>query len=144
LSPKNQSKKNSKKTRKKTIMLEPIVIQATNDTPSVELNKEHGVFKFEGKSLPEDVIKFFGPIQNWFNDYCNDPNPKTEIVFNLDYFNSSSARIIVKILIALESIHASKSQVHISWYYSENDEVMHDRGMELKSVLNLPFDMVEK
>lgn len=125
-------------------MLESLSIQATNDTPGVELNKEQGVFKFEGKSLPEDVIKFWGPIQAWFNDYCADPNPKTEIVFNLDYFNSSSARIIVKILIALESINMIKSNVHISWYYSENDEVMHDRGMELKSVLKLPFDMVEK
>ncbi|MCQ2253065.1 MAG: DUF1987 domain-containing protein [Bacteroidales bacterium] len=125
-------------------MIETYLIESTNETPKVELDKANGVFKFEGKSLPEDVIKFYGPIQNWFAEYCDDPNPETEIVFNLEYFNSSTARIIVKILIATEAIHvAGKSKVHVSWYYRENDEVMQDRGMELKSVLNIPFDMLE-
>lgn len=125
-------------------MLERIILEPTHDTPGVELNKEGGIFRFEGKSLPEDVIKFYGPIQKWFADYCADPNPETDIVFNLEYFNSSTARIIVKILIATEAIHVSgKSKVHVSWYYRENDEVMQDRGMELKSVLNIPFDMKE-
>ncbi|MBR3712346.1 MAG: SiaC family regulatory phosphoprotein, partial [Bacteroidales bacterium] len=45
-------------------MLEPIIIEATSDTPRVELNKEKGIFRFEGKSLPEDVIKFFSPVQS--------------------------------------------------------------------------------
>ena len=107
-------------------MLEPIIIEATSDTPRVELNKEKGIFRFEGKSLPEDVIKFFSPVQ-----------------FNLDYFNSSTARIIVKILIASETLHGKSTNMHVTWYYRENDEVMRDRGIELKSVVNIPFDIVE-
>ncbi|MBQ3655439.1 MAG: DUF1987 domain-containing protein [Bacteroidales bacterium] len=125
-------------------MLEPILIQQTSDTPRVELDKERGIFEFSGKSLPEDVIKFFSPVQEWFSRYSEDPNPETEISFHLDYFNSSSARIIVKILIGLEAINGNKSNVHITWYYTENDEVMYDRGLELKSVLNLPFTVEEK
>ena len=125
-------------------MLKPILIQAANDTPEIELDSEKGVFRFEGKSLPEDVIKFFAPVQNWFDQYAQNPNPQTKIVFNLDYFNSSSARFIVKILIGLENINGIKSDVNVLWYYLENDEVMHDRGMELKSVLKLPFNLVER
>jgi hypothetical protein len=125
-------------------MLEPILIEQTSDTPRVELDKERGVFMFEGKSLPEDVIKFYGPVQEWFQRYGDNPNPETEIAFNLDYFNSSSARILVKILIGLEALNGVKSSVHITWYYSENDEVMLERGLELKSVLKLPFDVAIK
>jgi hypothetical protein len=33
--------------------------------------------------------------------------------------------------------------MHVTWYYRENDEVMRDRGIELKSVVNIPFDIVE-
>ncbi len=125
-------------------MLEPLIIESTAETPYVELDKENGVFKFEGKSLPEDVIKFYGPIQNWFSEYCANPNTETHIHFNLEYFNSSTARIIVKILIGVEPLIANGvSNVHISWHYRENDEVMQDRGMELKSVLNIPFDLIE-
>ncbi|MBO4244017.1 MAG: SiaC family regulatory phosphoprotein, partial [Bacteroidales bacterium] len=68
----------------------------------------------------------------------------TEIEFNLDYYNSSTSRIIVKLLIETEKIHNKTSNVHILWFYRANDEVMKNRGLELKSVVNLPFDMVEK
>ncbi len=124
-------------------MLEPIIIEATSDTPRIELDKEKGIFRFEGKSLPEDVIKFYGPVQNWFTEYYADPNPETDIQFNLEYFNSSTARIIVKILIASEPLHGKSTNMHVSWYYQENDEVMQDRGTELQSVVNIPFDIIE-
>lgn len=122
-------------------MQESIYIEPAGDTPGVILDKESGVFKFFGRSLPEDVNKFYGSIQKWFIEYCKNPNPTTEITFNLDYFNSSTARILVKILIETENIHNNKSKVHVSWFYNRKDYVMHDRGNELKSVLNIPFDL---
>ncbi len=125
-------------------MLEPILIQQTSDTPKVELDMEKGVFLFEGKSLPEDVFKFYTPVQQWFSEYVSQANNQTEIVFNLDYFNSSSARFIVKILIGLEPLCEEGKNVHVTWYYSQDDELMYDRGVELKSVLKLPFDVVLK
>lgn len=125
-------------------MLEPINIAATIDTPAIILDKSTGEMSFSGRSLPEDVLKIYQPVQDWFKEYCQDPNPETEIVFNLDYYNSSTSRIIVKLLIETEKIHNNTSKVHILWYYRANDEVMKNRGLELKSVVNLPFDMVEK
>ena len=125
-------------------MLEPINIAATIDTPAIVLDKSTGEMSFSGRSLPEDVLKIYQPVQNWFKEYCQDPNPETEIVFNLDYYNSSTSRIIVKLLIETEKIHKNTSNVHILWFYRANDEVMKNRGLELKSVVNLPFDMVEK
>ncbi len=125
-------------------MLEPINIAATIDTPAIILDKSTGEMSFSGRSLPEDVLKIYQPVQNWFKEYCQDPNPETEIVFNLDYYNSSTSRIIVKLLIETEKIHKNTSNVHILWFYRANDEVMKNRGLELKSVVNLPFDMVEK
>jgi len=119
-------------------------LEGSSDTPLVELDKDNGIFRFEGRSLPEDVIKFYAPIQNWFADYCASPNKETVIHFNLEYFNSSTARIIVKMLIGLEEIRQKgMSEVSISWHYRERDEVMLERGMELKSVLDIPFDMIE-
>ncbi|MBP5368324.1 MAG: DUF1987 domain-containing protein, partial [Bacteroidales bacterium] len=125
-------------------MLEPINIAATIDTPAIILDKSTGEMSFSGRSLPEDVLKIYQPVQNWFKEYCQDPNPETEIEFNLDYYNSSTSRIIVKLLIETEKIHNKTSNVHILWFYRANDEVMKNRGLELKSVVNLPFDMVEK
>ena len=51
-------------------------------------------------------------------------NKDTDIEFNLDYFNSSTARIIVKILIASETLHGKSTNMHVTWYYRENDELV--------------------
>jgi len=46
-------------------MLEPIYIEKTRLTPDVHLDIEKGVFKIEGRSLPEDVMIFYSPILEW-------------------------------------------------------------------------------
>lgn len=121
--------------------MEQIKIEATKITPAVKLNKETGEFEIIGRSLPEDVIKFYGKIRSWIKEYCKNPNPSTEFKFQLDYFNSSSARLIVKILIDLETILQTGNDIKVIWYHQEDDEVIKNRGQEIKSVVLLPFEV---
>lgn len=122
-------------------MLEPIKFEATPETPEVILDKGNNIFEFNGRSLPEDVNKFYQPIKDWIKNYINEPNQNTLIKFNLDYFNSSSARILVKILIDFEKLQETGKEVKIKWFYKENDDVMEDRGEEIKSIIRIPFEM---
>jgi len=124
-------------------MLEAIKFEPTNETPGVVLDKENSIFEFKGRSLPEDVNKFYGPVKEWLKQYTKEPNKQTKIVFNLDYFNSSSARVLVKILVEMEAIAEKGYDVSVDWYYKENDDVMEDRGDEIKSVLRIPFNLVK-
>lgn len=124
-------------------MLEPIYIAATKLTPSVKLNAEDGLFEISGRSLPEDVLTFYSDIRKWIKKYCENPNPKTIVNFNLEYFNSSSARILVKILIDFEAILLTDNKIKVFWNYKKNDEVIKNRGYEIKSVVLLPFEVRE-
>jgi len=117
--------------------------EATEDTPKVEFDKINNIFEITGRSLPEDATKFFDPLHDWLAAYCNNPNPKTEIMLQLDYYNSASAKQLVDLLIALEEIHDKSSQVKILWHYNEEDELMKIRGEEIQTVLELPFELVE-
>jgi len=123
-------------------MINSLSIKPTNETPKVVLDAQNNIFELTGRSLPEDANKFFSPIKEWMVEYVKSPNPSTEIVFNLDYFNSSSARLIVKILIELEQLIEKGFKVNIIWKYKANDEVMYDRGEEIQTVLKLPFEFV--
>ena len=120
-------------------MPEKLLIEATNETPYVHFNTEENIFEITGRSLPEDVIKFYSPVRDWIKEYVKNPNEETNFTFDLEYFNSSSARILVKILVELEEIKDKK--VKVTWLYRENDEVMYDRGDEIKSVILLPFEI---
>jgi len=121
-------------------MLSPLIIKATDDTPKVVFDHINNLFEISGRSLPEDASKFYNPLKSWITNYLQNPNPLTEIKFDLDYFNSSSARLIVKILIELENLNNSEFKTKIIWKYKVNDEVMKERGEEIKNVINIPLE----
>ena len=64
--------------------MEALIIEATDDTPKVVLDPANNVFEFSGKSLPEDVTTFYGPVLDWLDSYSESPNPKTVVIFNLE------------------------------------------------------------
>ena len=80
--------------------MDPLIIEPTDESPEVILDKENGRFEFGGKSLPEDVKEFYSPILIWLENYVKDPNDETHVKFKFDYFNSASAKQILDILLS--------------------------------------------
>jgi len=124
-------------------MLENILLRGRNIYPKVVLNKTENIFEISGRSLPEDVDAFYIPIVNWIRDYVEDPNDYTEFVFKFDYYNSSTARKVVDILLILEKINSlsTNKKVNVVWYYDDGDEVMYDNGEDFQNVIKLPFEI---
>ena len=81
-----------------------IKLKPTDDLPLVILDAKKNTFQISGKVLPEDGNVFFEPILNWVAEYVKKPNSLTEFYFRLDYYNSSTARMITKIIVQLEKI----------------------------------------
>ena len=124
-------------------MLEPLHLEKNEHNPEVILNKDENIFRFAGRTLLEDAIKFYAPIQNWFHQYVENPNPVTEVEFKLDYINSASIKKIVKILHDLEEITEKGNTAKVLWYYRKGDEVMKERGEEIKNVSKIPVELIE-
>jgi hypothetical protein len=74
-------------------------------------------------------------VLEWIAAYAKDPNPATEFTFKLEYFNTSSSKLILDILSALESIQGMK----IEWCYQEDDEDMEEAGKEFSELVEVPF-----
>lgn len=116
--------------------MKPLVIEATDETARVILDKDNGIFEISGRSLPEDSAEFFEPLLGWVKEYKTDPNPVTDIVFKLDYFNTASSKFIQDILAQFEGIPGVK----VSWFYFEDDESMEEAGNEFSEFVQLPFE----
>lgn len=123
-------------------MEKAIKIQAGEDTPKVILDRDNNVFEISGRSLPEDALKFYQPILKWIKAYITNANPNTEFKINLEYFNSSSVKQLLEILILLEQLVGNDKTINVIWYYGVDDELMETKGRELKSLLNLPFELI--
>lgn len=122
--------------------MEKIVIEPTNETPKVILDKENDLFEFSGNSLPEDVANFYYPILSWFDEYAKAPNGKTKVIFNFEYYNTSSSKMILKILEKFRDIHRSGSEVEVHWHYMEDDEDMIEAGEDYSENIKVPFKFI--
>ncbi|MCF0190598.1 MAG: DUF1987 domain-containing protein [Marinilabiliaceae bacterium] len=123
--------------------MEIVNIKGTDDTPSVVLDKDGGVFEFSGRSLPEDVQQFYGPILEWIKAYGEAPNGQTDVCFKLEYFNTASSKMILDVLLAFEEINSNAGGVTIKWHYHEDEEDMKEAGEEYEDIVDVPFEYVE-
>ena len=122
-------------------MSEPLNRSSTADKPEINLDPKQNTFEISGKSLPEDAKSFYDPVIEWFEEYANDPNELTEFNIKLNYFNSSSARKLVELLSVLEKIKEDGKEARIIWFYKTYDDIMKERGEEVKLVLDVPFEL---
>lgn len=116
--------------------MEKLRIEGTDDTPAIYLDQQNGIFEISGRSLPEDTVSCYAPVFDWINAYSKNPNATTDFTFKLDYFNTSSSKIILDIIGLLKGITGAR----IVWYAQEDDEEVQAAGEEFSEQVDIPFD----
>lgn len=120
--------------------MEGLYLEETDETPGVKLDADKSLFEFVGKSLPEDVATFYNPILDWLDQYSENLNPVTEVIFRLDYFNTASSKMILDVLLKLEEFQDTGKEVKVKWHFAEDDEDMEDAGAEYAEIVDVPFE----
>lgn len=122
--------------------MQEIHIEKTNSTPFISA-KMNGEITIEGISIPENVVAFYEPLNNWVNNFKNSPTEKIVCNIKLSYLNTVSAIIIANLFKSLKELHPTKSQVTINWFYERNDFEIQETGNDLKSLVNVNFNLLE-
>lgn len=119
-----------------------LIIDATDETPNVNLNAESHLLSFSGKSLPEDVRHFYTPVLDWINEYVDSEPKNTVVDFKMAYFNTASSKIILDILLKLAEIKENGNNLTIKWNYKNNDLDMKEAGEEYSEIAEVDFEYV--
>ena len=132
--------------------MQSLIIEKTDDSPQVVLDDDNQVFLIEGESRPPHAFKFYQPIIQWLEEYKKilfwqkqhfDKNRRMTMQFKLSYFNSTSAKFIADILVALDTICQEGYDVRAKWFYLEEDTDMKENAEEfMKMMKKLPIQMV--
>ena len=125
------------------VLMEKIFRQGTSKTPQVTLDPEKGTISLEGRSILEDTISFYDPILKWLNEFIAVPHDIT-INISFEYFNSTSARILLMILQTAKEIKKNGKILIINWYYDENDENIKESGADFASLVKEEFNFIPK
>lgn len=121
-----------------------LIIKETKHSPLVNFNTETGVFELRGSSFLDNAHEFYTPVISWVKTYSKSALPKTHFIFDLNYINTSSQRMVFDLLKLLELMHRAGTAVSVEWLYDENDDDLKDVGEDLLSFMAFPYKIIEK
>lgn len=119
--------------------MDALHIQGSEETPEICFDKDKPEFRVTGKSYMEDATTYYTSVINWLEEYSKHPNDKTNFLFELEYVNTASSKIVHDILEALDKIFKAGNDVSVEWHYYEEDEDMLELGEEYDEIYELPF-----
>ncbi|MBF0381975.1 MAG: DUF1987 domain-containing protein [Magnetococcales bacterium] len=123
--------------------MDNILIAATERSPEINFNFQESVFLIKGESYPEDVTAFFGPSITSLKNYLDGLNSGS-LTFNFEliYFNSTSAKVLMQLFDMLESA-SQNVDVIVNWLYSADDDNMEELGEDFSEDLeSVQFNLV--
>lgn len=134
--------------------MEELIIEPERRTPSIRFSPNENVFYIRGTSSPEDVRKLYYPVIEWikrFNEEIlkseiktfNERNP-LRFQFDLEYFNSSSAKFFFDMLMELKKLPLTGVPVSVEWYYDEEDADMKEAGVDFSNLIGMEFTFISK
>ena len=121
----------------KSFFLEPI--ESNFASPKVAFNLDTFVFEVEGESFIENTDAFYEPIVGWLEEFTDKYEEKIVFNFKFAYYNSSSAKSILKILKILKKYKERQKDTEVYWYYPEGNDDLEQEGKDFQELLNFPF-----
>lgn len=116
--------------------MEKLHIARANRSPEVDFDFAANVFALRGESYPEDVSEFYGPVVKRLKTHLqNLREASVTFDFDLVYFNSSTAKILMGLFDALDKAAENGNRVQINWHCREDDDGMQEIGEEFSEDL---------
>ncbi len=124
-------------------ILLPFNVPRTLKTMEFDFDPDTETISLRGKFIPEDNLVFFEPILEWMDTLIQNPPPRIKVLVQIDYFNTSSSKFILKIFKKLDEASKAGSDIVIHWIYEQDDWDMRDCGLDYKDIVKVPVKLVE-
>ena len=122
--------------------MEPISIQETEATPTVEFSPENGILTIKGRSHPENSKVFYNPIISWCEEYISIAPAKTTLNVELEHFNTMTSKSLLDVFRSLKPLQDEGKEFTVRWFYESDDEELLDAGQTYQEITGLNFEMV--
>lgn len=124
--------------------MDNLKVAATERSPAVDFDFAAGRLSLKGESYPEDASAVYGPIfaalEQFFSE---DPARAVTFDFDLNYFNSSSAKALMNMFQLLDKAAGRGFAVTVNWYFAEDDDTMKEFGEDFgEDMRHVAFNLV--
>lgn len=94
-----------------------------------------GLMTIAGNCVPEDAINFFVPVKDWLPEFGKTEHPRITLVVALDYFNTSTSRILLNLFRYALVLKEGGKEVEVIWEYDSGDDDIKEAGEDYKMIL---------
>lgn len=121
--------------------MENYFLDRTHKTPLLTANAA-GEIRIEGICIPENVQADFTGFMTWISEYLKSPADKTTLTVKLDYFNTSTAAILLNIFRTMSKIKAMGKAVVINWHFEDDDLEIKESGHDFATIVDVEFNVL--
>ena len=112
------------------------------DVPKVHFNTETGVCEIEGESYLEKTAEFYDSLLVWLDKYMNELKGPITFNFKLTYFNTSSSKRLLYIMLKIKEYNDKGGNVTANWHYNPNDIEMEEAVEDFMSIAKLEINLI--
>lgn len=118
--------------------MEHIVSAGNMKTPWVNFDPDKGLIELGGRSIPENTESVYRPLIEWIGEYIDAPKDVTTVTVDFEYFNSSSAKYLIRFLEHFTTLRDAGKEVIVNWYY--DDDELQEYGEDFQDILEMKFN----
>lgn len=123
--------------------MEALFIKGTDVSPEVIFSPEDKKFLISGWSRPESPSKFYAPVRKWIDEFGERSLNDAIVNFQVDYFNTPSARILRDILDQLDRLYQKGVKVSVIWNY-DDESAKEEFEYEFAQGLSIPISFIHR
>lgn len=118
-------------------------IEKTTSTPYILIDEEKGFMYFRGESFHENVLEFYQSVLQWLQSYLKSDFKTFTFDCELKYFNSSTSKMLLNMLMLMDQAVNDQNQVVVNWITTADNERNIELGEDFsEEVTHLTFHLV--
>ena len=118
------------------------LVQDEHDKPLVNFQAKTGRCELSGESFPEKAMDFYERVMVWIDRYIKEVGGPIDFDFKLTYFNTSSSKRILHLMMRLQEYARDGGRVNARWIYHPDDIDLEEDIEDLKLISKLDLEMV--
>ena len=119
-----------------------LFVQGDYKNPTLDFKYETGVLEIKGRSWPEHATNAYKDAFEWLDNYIKAPQNTTTLKVALEYFNTSSSKVVLDIVKYAEKLHKAGHNINVEWYYETDDLDLKEEGESYAEMVNIPIQLI--
>jgi hypothetical protein len=115
----------------------------TTSTPYILFDENKGYLRIEGRSFHKNAVEFYKEIFDYLDTFLETDFGNFTFDCELNYFNSSTAKVLLNLLKRMEKSVSEKNNITVNWITTESNDIVIECGEDyIEELRALKFNMI--